>query len=161
MKPWLRWSLVAGVLLAFLIIFLRVEPTQSPQSTSAPESKEKPTGPSTEKAVSSPAAPESQSHSPAPLTQKSIPRMLELGSVGCRPCDMMAPIIEALRQEYNGKLAVEFYDVRKDPEPARQYRIRVIPTQIFIDASGKEIFRHEGFLPKEEILPVLAQMGVK
>lgn len=92
---------------------------------------------------------------------KALPRFLELGSVGCRPCDMMAPIIAELKKDYAGKLSVEFYDVRKDPAPAREHGIRVIPTQIFLDRSGKEVFRHEGFLPKEEILPILAQMGVK
>jgi thioredoxin 1 len=95
------------------------------------------------------------------IASTSIPRMLELGSVGCQPCEKMTPILEELRKEFGGKLSVEFYDVRKDPEPARQYGIKLIPTQIFVDASGKEIFRHEGFFAKEEIIPILAQMGVK
>jgi thioredoxin 1 len=90
-----------------------------------------------------------------------LPRFLELGSVGCKPCQQMAPIVEELKKEYAGRLSVEFYDVLKDKAPARQYGIRVIPTQIFLDSQGQEIFRHEGFLPKEEILPILAKMGVK
>ena len=89
-----------------------------------------------------------------------LPRLIELGSVGCRPCDMMSPILEELRKEYSGKLSVEFYDVRKDPAPAQKYRIRLIPTQIFLKSDGKEFFRHEGFYPKEEIIAVLDSMGV-
>jgi thioredoxin 1 len=73
---------------------------------------------------------------------------------------MMAPLIDSLREEYAGRLSVEFYDVREDPAPARMYGIRIIPTQIFIDSEGNEIFRHEGYFPKEEILPILAEMGV-
>jgi len=96
-----------------------------------------------------------------PIPEKSeLPRFLELGSVGCRPCDMMAPILDDLKNEYAGKLSVEFYDVRKDPSPAHQYRIRLIPTQIFLDSGGKEFYRHEGFLPKDEIILVLERMGV-
>ena len=96
-----------------------------------------------------------------PIPEKSeLPRLLELGSVGCRPCDMMAPILAELTKEYTGMLSVEFYDVRKDPSPARQYRIRLIPTQIFLDSEGKEFFRHEGYFSKEQITAVLDQMGV-
>ncbi len=91
---------------------------------------------------------------------EELPRLLELGSVGCRPCDMMAPILDELREEYKGRLLVEFYDVRKNPAPAQKYRIRLIPTQIFLDAEGKEFFRHEGFFSKEEITQVLDSMGV-
>ncbi len=92
--------------------------------------------------------------------QNKLPRMLELGSVGCKPCEMMTPILDELRKEYPGKLSVEFYDVRKDNTQAKKYKIRLIPTQIFLDAEGKEYFRHEGFYPKEEIVKILEQMGV-
>ena len=91
---------------------------------------------------------------------RNLPRLLELGSVGCRPCDMMAPILDELTAEYDGKLSVEFYDVRKDPSPAYEYKIRLIPTQIFLDSEGNEFFRHEGFFSKEEIVTTLARMGV-
>ena len=40
-------------------------------------------------------------------------------------------------------------------------KIRVIPTQIFLDKEGKEYFRHEGFFPKEELVNILKQKGVK
>ena len=73
---------------------------------------------------------------------------------------MMAPILDELRKEYAGKWSIEFYDVRKDPFPAQQYRIRLIPTQIFLDSAGKEFFRHEGYFSKEQITAVLDQMGV-
>jgi len=94
------------------------------------------------------------------VQSNALPRMLELGSVGCKPCEMMSPILDELRKEYPGKLSVEFYDVRKNPAPAQKYKIRLIPTQVFLDAEGKEYFRHEGFFPKEEIEKVLGQMGV-
>jgi thioredoxin 1 len=91
----------------------------------------------------------------------ALPRFLELGSVGCKACADMAPIVEELKRDYAGRLVVEFYDVRMDPAPAEKYGIKLIPTQIFLDGKGKEIFRHEGFLPKEDFLPILAKLGVK
>jgi hypothetical protein len=70
------------------------------------------------------------------------------------------PVLDELREEYAGRLGVEFYDVRKDPSQAAKYGIRVIPTQIFFDASGKELFRHEGFFGKEDILATWKACGV-
>jgi thioredoxin 1 len=96
-----------------------------------------------------------------PAKPAVLPRFLELGSVGCKACADMAPIVEELKRDYAGKLVVEFFDVRKDPAPAEKYGIKLIPTQIFLDGAGKEIFRHEGFLPKEDFLPILAKLGVK
>ena len=91
---------------------------------------------------------------------EGLPRMLELGSVGCIPCEKMTPILDGLRKDYAGVLSVEFFDVRKDNKPAQKYRIRLIPTQIFLDAGGNEFFRHEGFFAREGIDSVLADMGV-
>ena len=87
---------------------------------------------------------------------KALPRLVDLGSDRCIPCKQMAPILE----EYEGSLLVEFIDVWKDPEAGKPFGIRVIPTQVFIDASGEERFRHEGFFPKESILSKWEELGV-
>lgn len=88
---------------------------------------------------------------------------IELGSVRCIPCKKMQPIIEEIKKEYKGQVKVVFYDVRT-PEGrpfAYKYKIRLIPTQVFLDKDGKEYFRHIGFFPKEELVKVLKQKGVK
>lgn len=85
---------------------------------------------------------------------------IELGADRCVPCRAMQPIMREIAEEYAGKIQVVFYDVWKDPRPARHYRIRLIPTQVFIDQNGKEIFRHVGFFPKEEILQMLKEKGI-
>jgi thioredoxin 1 len=72
---------------------------------------------------------------------------------------MMAPILEELRREYDGKMTVEFIDVWKNRSAGEPYRIRVIPTQIFFDPAGKELFRHEGFFSKEDILAKWKELG--
>lgn len=92
---------------------------------------------------------------------KALPRLVDLGADQCIPCKMMAPILEELKTEYAGRFQVDFIDVWKDPEQARIYGIRVIPTQIFYNASGKELFRHEGFISREDILARWKELGVE
>ncbi len=92
--------------------------------------------------------------------QNNLPRLVDLGADKCIPCKMMAPILEELRREYEGRLEVTFIDVWKNQDAGRQYGIRLIPTQIFFDASGKELYRHEGFFAKEDILAKWRELGI-
>lgn len=87
---------------------------------------------------------------------------IELGHVKCIPCKMMQPIIKEIEEEYKGKVNVVFYDVKtEEGSPyAEKYRIRVIPTQVFLDENGVEFFRHEGFLPKDEIVKIFKDKGL-
>jgi thioredoxin 1 len=88
---------------------------------------------------------------------------VELGSVNCMPCKMMQPIMDAIEKEYAPSVKVVFYDVWKPQgQPyAQRYKIKAIPTQVFLDKEGKEFFRHTGFFPKAEIIKVLEKQGVK
>jgi len=96
---------------------------------------------------------------PEQPTAANLPRLIELGRDKCIPCKLMAPILAELKEEYSGKLIVESIDVGKDPAIARKYQIRIIPTQIFLDPDGKELFRHENFMSKEDILAKWKQLG--
>jgi len=93
-------------------------------------------------------------------TSKRLPRLVDLGADKCIPCKMMAPILEELKKEYVGVFNVEFIDVWKNPDEAPKYGIKLIPTQIFFDASGRELFRHEGFFSREDILSKWKEFGV-
>ncbi len=92
---------------------------------------------------------------------KKLPRLVDLGADKCIPCKMMAPILEEMKKDYAGTINVEFIDVWKEPDRAKEYGISIIPTQIFFDASGKELFRHEGFFSKEDILGKWKEFGVE
>ncbi len=85
--------------------------------------------------------------------------MLELGSVGCKPCEEMKPVMEKLRTDYAGKLEVIFIDVRKNKDAGEFYDVFFLPTQVFLDKDGKEFHRHYGFYAYEEIAPVLKKFG--
>jgi len=89
-----------------------------------------------------------------------LPRLLDLGADKCIPCKMMAPVLEELGKEYAGKMEVEFIDVWQHPGAGKAFGVEVIPTQIFYDAGGKELFRHVGFFGKEDILAKWKELGV-
>jgi len=97
---------------------------------------------------------------PTQKPRQALPQMIELGSKTCIPCQMMQPILEELRKEYKGQLEAPFWDVYEHPDKAKAYKIRVIPTQVFVGADGKELFRHEGFFPKADILAKFKEHGV-
>jgi thioredoxin 1 len=103
--------------------------------------------------------PEQPKASP-PTDAAALPRLLDLGAGKCIPCKKMAPILEELKEEYAGAMEVVFIDVWQDHSAGDKYGIQMIPTQIFYDASGKELFRHEGFFAKEEILAKWKELGI-
>ena len=87
---------------------------------------------------------------------------VELGSVKCVPCIQMQPIMKSVEEKYGEQVKVIFYDVWTDEghEYAEIYKIQLIPTQVFLDESEKEIFRHVGFFPETEIDKFLQEQGL-
>jgi len=105
----------------------------------------------------------------AALTQEDVTTdeikvtFVELGSVKCIPCRQMQPIMKEIEEEYKGQVKVVFYDVwTTEGKPyIKEFGIRAIPTQVFLDKNGKEYFRHQGFFAKDELVEVLKMQGVK
>jgi thioredoxin 1 len=87
-------------------------------------------------------------------------RLLDIGAGKCTACKRMMPVLEELRKEYAGVLGVEYIDLEKNPDATDHYEIRLIPTQIFFDGAGKELFRHEGFIGKDDIVAKFRELGV-
>lgn len=94
------------------------------------------------------------------VLQRGLPRMVDLGKDKCIPCKMMAPILKDLKQEYEGTAIIEVIDLNEEPGAAKAYGVRLIPTQVFFNADGDEVWRHEGFLPKDAIVEKLLELGV-
>lgn len=86
--------------------------------------------------------------------------MVDLGAHSCIPCKMMAPILKDLRKEYQGKAAIVFIDLKKHPQQAKRFKLKTIPTQIFFNRQGQEVYRHMGFLDKKSIVEKLQSLGV-
>jgi thioredoxin 1 len=86
--------------------------------------------------------------------------MIDLGATECIPCKMMAPILEELKIRYSGRADILFIDVWKNPVQAKVYGIHTIPTQVFFDRNGREVYRHIGFMDKKRIVDILTKLGV-
>lgn len=88
---------------------------------------------------------------------------IELGSVKCIPCKEMQPVLQSIEKKYGGQVKIIFHDVwtPEGKKAAKQFVFDVIPTQIFLDKSGKEYFRHEGFLPEKDLVKILKMKGVR
>lgn len=92
---------------------------------------------------------------------KGTVTMVDLGAKSCIPCKMMEPILEKLEKQYKGKAAIVFIDISIHRDAARRFSIRAIPTQIFFDKEGREVYRHLGFMSERDITAQLKKMGVE
>ena len=94
------------------------------------------------------------------IPAKGMVTMVDIGAATCIPCKMMAPILEKLDKEYSGKASIIFIDVRYHRETAISLGARGIPTQIFYDKKGNEVYRHLGYMSEDAIIAQFKKMGV-
>jgi thioredoxin 1 len=90
-----------------------------------------------------------------------MPSMVDFGRHGCRPCDMMAPILKTLKGKYKGRANILFVHVEEEQILASRYGVSSIPCQVFFNKTGREVYRHTGFLAQEKIEKRLAGLGAK
>lgn len=88
-----------------------------------------------------------------------LPVFVELGSDRCKSCKAMVPVLERLRREGRGRLTVQFFDVWEDEAAAKRFGVKSIPTQVFQDPDGKELFRHHGFFSFEGVVKRWRALG--
>jgi len=100
------------------------------------------------------------STSALPRHTQGMPRLLDLGSKGCTACTMLDPVLEELRTNYIGRLQVDFIDVWEHEQVAVDYGVEIIPVQIFFDANGHELYRHQGFISAQDITEKFAELGI-
>jgi len=105
---------------------------------------------------------EAQESTDSQVPEQAIITFVELGSVNCIPCKKMQPVMESVEKKYGDQIEVVFYDVWKADQKhyATQYGIKLIPTQVFLDSTGKELMRHEGFFPEAQIDSFLSSQGL-
>ena len=95
------------------------------------------------------------------LPVKGTVTMIDLGKKTCTQCKMMAPILEKLKIKYQGKAEIIFINLLDDPEQQYRFELKALPTQIFFNREGKEIYRHTGFMSEKAIIEQLNKMGVE
>ena len=91
----------------------------------------------------------------------NLPRLVDVGSTTCDACKRLAPVLDELRREYEGRVIVDFIDSYKHPSAKLLYDVRAIPTLILFNADDEEVWRQEGFVSKENLIARFAQVGVK
>jgi thioredoxin 1 len=109
--------------------------------------------------VSRQAKTQEESPDGTPAITHALPKLLDLGADKCIPCKMMTPILDEMKETFDGQLDVEFIDVWKNQAMAKKYGIQSIPTQIFFDTKGNELFRHQGFFPRADMMKKWAELG--
>ena len=100
-------------------------------------------------------------HGFSELPVNGMVTMIDLGAEKCIPCKMMAPIMARLEKVYAGRAAIVFIDVWKNKEQVGRFGIRAIPTQVFFNENGIEVYRHVGFMSEEDIVTQLEKMGIR
>jgi len=98
---------------------------------------------------------------PQEIAQSPLPKLLDFGRGVCIPCKKMAPILKELSEEYENRVVIKIIEIDQERGLTEANRIRLIPTQIFFDSKNKEVFRHEGFMSKDDIKQVFQKMGIQ
>jgi thioredoxin 1 len=88
------------------------------------------------------------------------PTLVDFGANSCVPCRQLRPILKEISKEYSEKAEVLVIDVYKYRNLAREHKIMLLPTLVFFDSKGKEVFRHVGVLEKEKIVAKLKEIGM-
>jgi thioredoxin 1 len=142
-----RIAIIAAVAIAVVVVFIAKQNSSDQGRVPLPDAH--------------PGSTAVAAQGPEQLAGQGRPALIDLGAGTCVPCKLMAPILEDLKAVYAGTMDVHVLDVHENEDLILQYAISVIPTQIFYDASGKELFRHEGFISKEDILAKWKELGIE
>ena len=118
------------------------------------------------------------------LKSYGLPILIDFGADSCVPCKEMAPVLEKLNKEYQGKVIIKFVDVWRNPKLAENFPVQVIPTQFFFSSDGSPLAQganppfdvigyinqeteehaftvHQGGLTEEQLVAVFIEMGLK
>lgn len=87
------------------------------------------------------------------------PFLVDFGANSCLPCRQLRPILKEISKEYAGKAEILVIDVYKYQHLANEYKIKAIPTLVFFDNKGKEVFRQPGAMNKDQIVAKLKEIG--
>jgi thiol-disulfide isomerase/thioredoxin len=95
----------------------------------------------------------------APLATRSqaagTPTLIEFRSRICPYCYQLAEVLGELERKYAGQITVRYYTTETDEPMFKQYRVSLLPTLVILNASGSEVYRHEGALSKESLVSTL------
>jgi thioredoxin 1 len=93
-----------------------------------------------------------------PELSRPLPTLLEFDRKFCPYCRKMEIIIQGVKSSYPGQFTVRKLYIDEQDYLFRQYRVAIVPTQVFLDPEGREIFRHQGVFPREKLVQKLKEL---
>ena len=87
-----------------------------------------------------------------------LPTLLEFGRGICPTCREMEPIIAEIAREYKGRLNVRSVSLDEERELGGKFGVNLIPTQVILDAQGREVARHVGFIAKGHLVAKMKEL---
>ena len=91
---------------------------------------------------------------------KALPVLLEFDRKYCPVCRASELVIRAVKDQYPGKFVVRKLYIDEDEYLFRRYKVVIVPTQVFLDAAGQEVYRHEGVFKTEDLVKKLRELKV-
>ncbi|MBQ9418903.1 MAG: thioredoxin family protein [Synergistaceae bacterium] len=91
----------------------------------------------------------------------AVPSVTMLSTKTCPACAQMSKVFSEINAGYKGRLSTAHIYLENNPDIAKKYNVRYVPTLIFRDASGKEIAQAVGYKSLKEVLKIFADKGVK
>jgi thioredoxin 1 len=94
----------------------------------------------------------------APGPSRPLPTILEFDRKFCPDCRKVELIIQGVKSGYPGQFSVRQLYIDEQDYLFRQYRVAIVPTQVFLDPDGREVFRHQGVFPREQLVQKLREL---
>lgn len=89
---------------------------------------------------------------------KALPAILEFDRKFCPICKKSELVILTVKDQYPGNFAVRKLYIDEDEAWFRRYKVAIVPSQVFLDPAGQEVYRHEGVFKKEELIKKLREL---
>ena len=91
----------------------------------------------------------------------ALPSVTMLSTKTCPACEQMESVMKEINAKYSGKLSTAHIYLEDNPDIAKKYNVRYVPTLLFSDASGKVVAQEVGYKNLDAVLAVFRRVGIR